>query len=429
MRLKILLSFFIFPFLIHSQVQEIKVMTYNLMYYKDANAPCPQNIPAAQKDAAFQTVFKAINPDILCVNELVGFSDNSGAASILTNVINTQGESNFASANYSNNSFSTITNMLFYDSTLFGLDSQIKISQTITNIDLPRVIDIYRLYYKDPKFSIGGDTTFFRVVVGHLKASTGTANKDKREDAAKAIMAYLTDSVADENVILCGDLNLYTSSEGAYQQFTNYSVSAEQFVDPGPTGSWNNNQSFSSHHTQSTHASQSGCFAGGGLDDRFDFIMYSKSISTGSSRMKYKFNSHKVIGNDGAHFNQSINAGTNTSVSQQVANALYNFSDHLPVIAEFIISPSDVSIAELSLNEHLVVTNPFKELLKISTLESLQNNYTIVVYSMNGKEMYRNNWNDNQTVEISTHSWPKGIYSLNIYHAKGAAVSKKLVKY
>ena len=45
-------------------------------------------------------------------------------------------------------------------------------------------------------------------------------------------------------------------------------------------GSWNNNEDFRGVHTQSTRTSSSGFGggAGGGLDDRFDFIMVSQNL-------------------------------------------------------------------------------------------------------------------------------------------------------
>ncbi|MDP8203389.1 MAG: T9SS type A sorting domain-containing protein, partial [Candidatus Tenebribacter mawsonii] len=70
------------------------------------------------------------------------------------------------------------------------------------------------------------------------------------------------------------------------------------------------------------------------LDDRFDFIFSSYQLNNGSG-LEYIDNTITSFGNDGLHFNLSINAGTNSAVSQEVADALYNASDHLPVFADF----------------------------------------------------------------------------------------------
>ena len=43
-------------------------------------------------------------------------------------------------------------------------------------------------------------------------------------------------------------------------------------------GNWHNNSSFSDVHTQSPRTAQFGGGASGGMDDRFDFILFSKCI-------------------------------------------------------------------------------------------------------------------------------------------------------
>ena len=46
--------------------------------------------------------------------------------------------------------------------------------------------------------------------------------------------------------------------------------------------------------------------ASGGLDDRFDFILYSDDVLNGTNGVNYIPNSCKSIGNDGNHFNIAI---------------------------------------------------------------------------------------------------------------------------
>ena len=397
------------------------------MYYKDLSAPCSQSLSFAQKDAAFKTVFKAVDPDLMCVNELVGFSDNSGAKSILTNVINTDGETNFTHAAYSNNGFSSITNMLFYDSTLFGLDNQDYITHALNNQSLVRVIDFYRLFIKDPALKLGADTVFFTVVSCHLKAGNSGPDRNEREDAIQAAMDYLTNDVADENVILMGDLNVYSSAEGAYQELVNYSVASERFVDPGVAGSWNNNNTYAILHTQSTHSSSSGCYSGGGLDDRFDLVLHSQAINSGTAGMTYKLNSMKAVGNDGAHFNQSINAGTNSAVGSVVANALYDFSDHLPVIAEYSISLSDIAIAENALSE-IYVANPVNQYLHIGGLS--REVTAIGLYDITGMPVLHLSLNnDSPTLDWNLGTLQDGIYLIEFQDNQGNRLVEKILKH
>ena len=71
----------------------------------------------------------------------------------------------------------------------------------------------------------------------------------------------------------------------------------------------------SDYHTQSTHSENTGCAASGGMDDRFDFILISKNIKQGSKGVKYLSDAYWAVGQDGKHFNESINSSpTNTSV-------------------------------------------------------------------------------------------------------------------
>lgn len=429
---KLFVAFFsLLTLSLSAQRQDFRLMSYNLMYYKvpDSNAPCQQNISASAKDQNFKTVFKAVKPQILVVNEIVAFTDNSGARSVLNNVINTDGETNFMSAAFSNNGSSSIANMLFYDTTLFTLHSQDYITNSLTNQSLVRVIDFYRLYYKDPGLRLGADTTFFTIVTGHLKAGNSTSDASQRDRAMDAVMNYLTNNVSDENVILCGDMNTYSSSEGAYQKMVNYSVASERLIDPAQAGAWNNNNSFSQIHTQSTHSSSSGCFAGGGLDDRFDLLLFSSSVSTGSEALKYKLGTLKAIGNDGAHFNQSINSGTNGAVSQTLADALYNFSDHLPLTADFELTPSGIGIDEYFLRNTFAIKNPFGNELVISQTKNANRAFDIFVCDLTGKPVYEGGIPANTaSLKINTHHWNKGIYLIKISDGIGNVFTQKLVK-
>ena len=63
------------------------------------------------------------------------------------------------------------------------------------------------------------------------------------------------------------------------------------------------------------------------------FTNYEINNSVG---IEYVENTYRAYGNDGKHFNLSVNAGENDSVSSNVADALYYASDHLPVIADFV---------------------------------------------------------------------------------------------
>ena len=120
-------------------------------------------------------------------------------------------------------------------------------------------------------------------------------------------------------------------------------------MDPISTpGNWHNSSSYSLVHTQSTRSSnESDGGASGGMDDRFDQLLI-------SSGFDYIEDSYTSFGNDGNHFNSSINSGNNSAVSNSMANALYNASDHLPVYMDIIFNiPSDGIQGDLNEDEVL----------------------------------------------------------------------------
>ncbi len=215
------------------------------------------------------------------------------------------------------------------------------IDEELDGDDLVRVVDVYHLFYKDEKLKQGADTVNFTMVVAHLKAGNTTPDALERHEAAKSIMDYLDKNVVNENVIFCGDLNVYSNGEPAYQTFVNYSVAKERLNDPvNQNGNWNNNSSFAPWHTQSTTNSNSGCHAGGGMDDRFDFFLVSDSMESQNNEVHYRLNSYATIGNDGNHFNQTIDNNGNSSAPSNVIQALKEFSDHLPVVMEIEVKKS-----------------------------------------------------------------------------------------
>ena len=164
---------------------------------------------------------------------------------------------------------------------------------------------------------------------------------------AAAIIDYIENDAVDANIMLMGDYNMYGSSESGYQ--TLIAGNGFRFEDPiNSSGNWNNNSSFAAVHTQSTR--------NGGTKKVFLMVdlmtglirLCSEELLEGDDGMTYVPNTYFAVGNDGNHFNDPINAGTNYSVSTSVLNALYTLSDHLPVIADFDIDMQGLSSTELN---------------------------------------------------------------------------------
>jgi hypothetical protein len=145
-----------------------------------------------------------------------------------------------------------------------------------------------------------------------------------------------------ENCIIMGDFNFYRSSEAGFQTLTASSPNATyQFQDPiNRVGSWTGNATYADIHTQCPRTDNNGgCYSGGGLDDRFDFILMNRHLINDSAGIRFIPGSYKALGNDGQHFNSNINSSpVNTSAPAAVISALYLASDHLPVQADLRVA-------------------------------------------------------------------------------------------
>jgi exonuclease III len=175
-----------------------------------------------------------------------------------------------------------------------------------------------------------GDT--IRVYVMHLKAGDTQADADERaQQIAQLGSYYISNLPRVDKVIYAGDMNVYSSDESAYSQLI-YSTEGGLAADPiNRPGNWHNNLKFADIHTQSPRVRQFGGGANGGLDDRFDQILLSRDLLS-----HYIAASYTAYGNDGNHFNDSINAMPNLAVPQETAQALHDASDHLPVYLDLV---------------------------------------------------------------------------------------------
>ena len=115
-----------------------------------------------------------MQPHLICFQE-VGASANN-ATHLLNNALNTGSGLNWSTTNYTNNGFSTLTNVIAYRNDVLGLLSQDVITKDLNNNNLVRVLVVVRFYYKDPLLNGLSDTVTFTVIGAHFKAGSGTTN-------------------------------------------------------------------------------------------------------------------------------------------------------------------------------------------------------------------------------------------------------------
>jgi endonuclease/exonuclease/phosphatase family metal-dependent hydrolase len=306
--------------------QALRLVAYNCLNYDNLYST---------RDPAFRTVISGIsNIDVLAVEEI---QDQTALNRFLNNVLNQVEPGQWAAAPYYNDAGANFNPGLFYRISTITYVS----SDTLGNS--PRSIPYYTLRAK-PYTSTEAEFTVF---VCHLKASSSSSDEQTRLEEATRIRNRMNSFPAGSNMMVVGDLNLYTSTEPAYQKLLEYETNnIGRVQDPINTpGSWHNSATYAAIHTQSTrtgYLDPNDGGATGGLDDRFDFILPTFTLADGQ-KLDQLPSTYLSYGNDGQHFNLNINdPPTNSAVGQTIADALQRASDHLPVKCDFQV-PAIVS--------------------------------------------------------------------------------------
>lgn len=418
----ILLTLFIYNSSIFADT--IKIMQYNMLYYT-TSVPSGCTITPSYldtKDLNLKKIIKYENPDVIGVNEIG--SQSTYVDRIKNNVLNTDGVTYYQNCPLTNFSGGSIANMLFYDSRKLGFHSFFYITTSV------RDINAYKMFYKTPQLA-SGDTIFITFILAHLKAGSYDSDKLTRYQQTQALMNKLEQLQIADNYIFLGDFNLYSSSEQAYQHLVNYSNTLFRFYDPiNQPGNWNNASQFAAIHTQSTHtSSDNGCYSTGGMDDRFDFILVSPYVYFGSKKVRSVNSSYHALGQDGNRFNGAINNPQNTIVPDSIANALYNFSDHLPVIMKIAIDQT-VSVKDIEPPFLVQIVNPVQEQLSVEVHLPTATFLTFEIYSISGKlvETYTNFFDAGNSIHKQNFDYPPSLYILKIQNSEKQTVVKKLVK-
>ena len=341
-------------------------MSYNLLNYPGSDS--------AIRNPYFRTVIANTLPDVLVVQEMLS---QTGVNGFLNNVLNV------ASSGYVAGLFIDgydTDNAIFFKSESFTFLANNVISTTLRNIN---------------EFVLSENSTgdTLRIYSVHLKA--GTASTDQQQRLSEVVtLRNVTDNLPlNSNYLVCGDFNIYSSNESAYLQIKNQNTQG-YFVDIiNLSGTWNN-QAYAIYHTQSPRTRQFNGGSTGGMDDRFDMILFSQSLID-SGGVYFVPGSMINYGNDGNHYNDSINKPPNSVVSQQIANALHYSSDHIPVFVTLQFEPKnniqvacDIAdgwniISVPLLSDNMTASELFPT--AISSFYSFSNTYIPVTTLENGK--------------------------------------------
>lgn len=427
-RKTILFALFLLSFTAWSQ-DTLTIMQYNLLYYGNYNsafAQCYESTNNTQhKDECIRTILSYVKPDIFTVCEFG--ATQSLQDDFMRHNLNIYGVNYWQSDKIINYANEAIINHIFFDSRKLGLSKHVALRTH------PRDTDIYELYLKTHSLAYG-DTVKLVCIVAHPKA--GEDGAGSRYAQMQTVMNYVSQNYDTENVLIMGDFNLYGASESAYQVLTRtHSNTNALFIDPlanlGGVGEWNNSYQFARFHTQSTRNEDVPCFSPGGLDDRFDFILMADEIKFSYKHLRYVPNSYKAIGNDGYHFNQSINQGYNYAVTSELAQALHDCSDHLPVTMKLYTDVPGLGIdeSETPTLEASVAPNPVSGIAKVSFFNPSAGMVQFELYSLQGQLLQRHSEhfvNGAQQHIIELQDLMKGFYVLRIKHEEGFCQSLKI---
>ncbi|MGB3341932.1 MAG: T9SS type A sorting domain-containing protein [bacterium] len=363
-----------------------RIATYNILNFPDAMG--------MQRINYLRTVIAYIEPDVIVVQEM---QSQAGVDLFLDAVMNYQGDI------YESTTFhdgADTDNAIFYNKDVV----QLLHDQYLSTVN--RDIAQYRLRFSGNQYE-------FYLFSLHFKSSQGSGNELIRLDEATALREHLSLFAQGSYFLAVGDFNIYYSDEPAFQYLTgDFSNNNGRLYDPlKASGLWHENSGFAKIHTQSTRFEQlADGGAGGGMDDRFDMVLCSFNFidSAGLFITDYSYN---IVGNDGNHFNVSINNGYNSVVPVDVADALYYASDHLPLFVDI----DDGNLQTIPERILKIWPNPMQSIayIEFPWADDFEN-ARITVTNIIGQRVYESTTLDPNGFMLRRGSLPVGVYFIHV---------------
>lgn len=401
-KLQFILSLFIvFSFQSYSQ-ETIKTMFYNLLDFSEA--------PPTDRADILNSILASYDPDIFMVSELQTEADMN----LILNQSFDYTEQSVSSAPfvYNTSGFGgNLHQLVFFKTEKMQL---LETNQIQTNI---RDINHYKFQMNT------ADEEILHVFVAHFKAGQYESNQQERYFEATKFVNYISDLDADSNIIFGGDFNFYSPTEAGFMTIQ-YGTLNTDMLDPlNRVGEWHNNATYSDVHTQSTRRSNSNFGdhgAGGGLDDRFDFIFISDNLAEQTNNIRYVEDTYQAYGNNANCFNDNINYTNCTGdFDQDLRNLLYDMSDHLPVVMSLETGSNFLKVKNYQIknNVSLLSGNLVDDMIDFKFNSSLIGK-KVYIYNSLGQSLGGFTINNTfSSYDIS--SYPNGIYMLKITDLEG----------
>lgn len=386
-------------------------MSYNLLIYPEGDIP--------DRIDTLANIVSYYQPDLFMVQELKSEQGLLQIKDLFNSFPNSHYESGTYVPQVSNPSNSwRLQQNLIYNANVFRMDHE-------EVIETPyRDINYFKLYILDSELNEGADTTFVHVYVTHLKSSQGADNESLRLAMAEVMVEEVNDLPAGSLVIAGGDFNLYSSTEPAYQYLLSENV-VNPLKDPiDMPGEWTSS-SFPNKEilTQSTRLNSLSDGAGGGLDDRFDFVLLSENLMSGNSAISYIDGSYKALGNNGTCYNQGLlNCMNGNEVPPGIIWSLYYMSDHLPVVFELstsiVLGKQDI----LSDERIQIYPNPSSQYFFVDGL--INGEYQVIIRDVTGRIIQTQDLEPGEGFSLSETN--KGMYICRIMQGSTVISNQRL---
>lgn len=395
----------------------IRVMHHNLLSF----GPQCDNVTITNKYNWLGTVLDHYRPHLFTVNELgpnIAYSNGIKALSF-------DYTDNIEYADLTNNANSNFVNQLFYDKDVFVYTGVEVLGNFL------RDINVYHLYVKPTAENPALDTVFLDCIVAHLKAGDSPSDANTRANMAQSIMNYIQAKGIGKNILVMGDFNLYSHTEAAFQTMVFNANNTLNLKDPANKQNGWNGSTHAIVHTQSSRASSPDCGSGGGMDDRFDFILTSVGVMDDTAGIGYVANSYAAFGNGGNSYNQELTCSNNGPIPASVCGAMKLLSDHLPVVMELEVD----GVTRLEGN-HLtdvevnILPRPMEEkiILNLKMNTSHPGNLLVDIFNPGGQVVSQAQISPrSQEAVLPAAHLSSGIYMIRIMDSSGKFFSKSFL--
>ena len=428
-----------------AQKDTLRLMTYNTLYYGDG-PPCqaPHNV----LHGYLKTIINYVRPDVLALVKVAApvADDNRFATaprnfpdSILRYALNAARPDVYNYCPYSNDGHSNNIELLFYNQQKLGFAAVVSSYVNITDFNT------YKLYYKSPTLEATHDTVFLYVTVNHDKS--GDEFEDVRGQQIRAALQNLRlHFTRFPNMISMGDFNTRSSNEQPYTALVFPKDSAFRFFDPPfydgdltYPADWDNDRaSFGPYLTTSTRRDDgvpNPCGTAGGAKNWYDHIFLSSWIVNNLNHIRYIPHSYHTVGNDGNRYKIAINepGNTNASAPPEVIEALYQFSNKYPVMADLEISPNvlgatlpspEIAATEAGIKEEVTVLKAEPKKLTLHfTAGMMGEEVNVECLGADGKQQFKKNFVVKDSEETVSCKLEPGVYDI-LFSTRHSFVSK-----